>query len=315
VPGDGGLGRDEAPPEVQHFCKPHLAKDWRNAAAPPAHLKARTQASHLSEPLAANRFAPPKAAEPPCRLDPGATAVAAGALAMRLEGLVAARALKNVADMPWFGILEHWAGSVCLLHYATEWPWPHEAKGTCGAQAQGWNLSALTLGPAVGLPGPVVSAAQVAIAARNNHKGYGPVEREGWATCPVRVAERVLDTSATREFSAWLEAFDPALSHACFPPDDHVGDHASDGGATAPRDPLPRLAVSPGSPFHGFFADDPRGPDATLYAWAAAAFRERVRAASADLHQRGFSARHLPPFLSPDCFTRVAPDGFLVVDF
>lgn len=57
-------------------------------------------------------------------------------------------ALKNLADMPWFGILENWGGSLCLLHYATEWRWPIETRAVCGADAENFDWEVLTSGPA-----------------------------------------------------------------------------------------------------------------------------------------------------------------------
>ena len=65
------------------------------------------------------------------------------------------------------------------------------------------------------------------------------------------------------------------------------------------------------SPFAGF-ALDSRGPDATMFNWASAMFEARMQQAAQDLARRGFSLQNPPPFLSPDCFSVPAPDGFKI---
>jgi hypothetical protein len=52
-------------------------------------------------------------------------------------------ALKNLADMPWFGILENWGGSLCLLYYSTQFRWPIETRAVCGADAENFDWEVL----------------------------------------------------------------------------------------------------------------------------------------------------------------------------
>ena len=50
--------------------------------------------------------------------------------------------------MPWFGIQEHWAGSMCLMHHVTKFPWPHESREACGAFAANFDWAKITNGTA-----------------------------------------------------------------------------------------------------------------------------------------------------------------------
>ena len=132
-----------------------------------------------------------------------------------------------------------------------------------------------------------------------------------FSTCPIGVSERLLDLSPTRVFSAWLEENDPTLSSRVFA----LHQPAASGGAATAAAPSPLrkggLAVEPGSPFRGFVEEtDPRGADPALYAWARAAFEARMAAAAERLRELGFDRHRPPPYLSPDCFRRPAPDGF-----
>jgi hypothetical protein len=108
--------------------------------------------------------------------------------------------------------------------------------------------------------------------------------------CPIRIAEAVLArSSATKLFNEWALEHAPDLIEKYFP------------------EKLTRAM----SPFDSH-TPDPRGKDATIYAWGLSVFERRMQHASEDLSQRGYSVTHVPEFLSPDCFSHLAPNGFAI---
>jgi hypothetical protein len=216
--------------------------------------------------------------------------------------LTLSRALKNVLDMPWFGLLEKWAGSVCLLHYATEWQWPAESRAACSPDAHHFEWGALTHGSAARPDDRrrQYSAQEKDDSRKNAHRGVAPSIANNWSVCPIRVAERLLNDSVTAQMDRWLAANAPDLSILVYKGDIRDAENQS------------YLKGDASSPFKGF-PIDPRGADATMYNWALTIFEARMREATKKLARRGFSLEAPPPFLSPDCFLASAPDGFLVV--
>jgi hypothetical protein len=228
--------------------------------------------------------------------------------------------------MPWFGVHEHWTGSLCLLHVATEWSWPQESTVACGSGAEAALEEA---GRAVRLdnhggPPPVVSAAAsssarpsgsapgllAAVDLLRSHRGNAPGTANNWTTCPAAVAEAVLGASPAAAFDDWLEAAEPDLSLRVYPR------KWPPVQPQPPPPPPPDVGVPPPSSGAGGGGSgdrgraDPRGPDAALYAWGLEAFGRRMASAAALLAAQGVDAGHLPPHLSPDCFARPPPDGF-----
>jgi hypothetical protein len=202
-----------------------------------------------------------------------------------------ASALKTLHDMPWFGIKEHWGGSLCLLHYATGFGWPHESLQACGPSIQVIpNHANMTSGSAKNDSPPQWEEVQHFHNAINGHKGQGPDIGNSWSVCPIRIAEAVLArSSATKLFSEWALEHAPALVEKIFP------------------EKLTRAM----SPFDSH-APDPRGKDATVYAWGLSVFERRMQHASEDLSLRGYSFTNVPEFLSPDCFSHFSPNGFAI---
>ena len=162
--------RPPAPVPVTHYCRAKKLISLRQATAlrpfpgiPVNAEPASSMTNQLTRPLSNARSIGPT--EPPCTSARGA------------EG-----AFKNLADMPWFGILEHWAGSVCLLHYVTRFPWPHEDQRACGSSVAGVS-----------------------------HFGGSPNKGNGFSTCPVLTGEKLLGQATNKVFTSWLMENHPDL--------------------------------------------------------------------------------------------------------
>ena len=345
-PSDGAADvRHVAPEPVVRYCPPRAIRhgDPQEGRGP-----ATYQASFIQKPAANSARGTLGAVEAPCVVlpdkrsgspgggdssDPGEAAEHARAL----EGMqVTAGALGTLASMPWFGLLERWVGSVCLFHYATEWPWPNETAASCGSG-----------------PSSAPALEELKHEAFTGHWGRKPGARsksgdraaddsgESWSACPVRAAERYLERSPVRSFAQWAKEHDPDVVRLLFEkptlPSFTGGKQLSAATASKPssasssassikpteRRKEARLSAQVGSPFEGLlgggvFGDQnfSHGPDAVLYGWAEAAFARRVEAAALDLRRRGIclsadgSTVRMPPFLSSECFARPPPDGF-----
>ena len=216
-----------------------------------------------------------------------------------VQGKNVASALKNIADMPWFGVLNHWAGSMCLLHFVTEWRWPSEKRSACGGLAPAINFTALTRGPAMSEAEVYgrTKTSNYQLTKLRGHQGMEPSKLNGNSSCPIHAAEMMLKTSTTRVFSEWILEDIPELVSFLLP-------------TSSPSDENV-VSLDPSSPFCNLIVDS-RGADATLTAWVENAFDYRMRDAARALAEKGYSATNWPSFLSPDCFTKPAPDGFLV---
>ena len=338
---DTGLGRAEAPDEVKKYCKTgQWFATWRvDYRTPP---RSTMQSDWIAGRPATDSHS--GTTPVPCAAvsDNGR-----GANEQRINALYG-NALKGLADMPWFGLLEHWGGSLCLLHHVTKWTWPFESRKACGVLVDSWDLRNFTKGPAaleqiMHMPTGGRAAEErdrvIHLQHSNSHKGSAPSLQNNYSTCPIWVAETLLQDSATHVMSSWLARDFQELSNAVYPltkkelqnmePSSIVGSTHSKNRRAQRRlglidnydDPAPRYVLSPddgeqitndpNSPFADL-KKDARGPDGTVHDWASAAFHRRMHAAAVVLAKQGYSSRNPPAHLSPDCFDRPAPDGFLV---
>ena len=287
---DSGTNRSRAPRIVKRFCPAQFMfgfhEYYEPEELPPTPIAQSMQSGFLGN--------------PPANRNHTGNAAAPSMPDHKIQGPLP-RALKNLMDMPWFGLLDNWAGSMCLLHYATEWPWPSETRAACSPDAELFNWTSLTYGSAA-LPDKrshQYSLKEKDASRKNAHKGTYPSPANNWSVCPIRVAERLLNGSVTAQMDRWLTLRAPDLSHLVYERNnpDSSNELVLEGDES--------------SPFRGFPVDS-RGADTTMYTWAIAIFKARMREASKNLLMHGYSVKNPPLFLSPDCFLASAPDGFLV---
>jgi len=287
---DSGTNRSRAPRIVKRFC--------------PAEFMFGFHEYYIPEEMPLNPVAQSMQSDylgnPPANRNHTGSTVTPSIPGQKIQGPLP-RTLKNLMDMPWFGLLDHWGGSICLLHYVTEWPWPSESRAACSPDAELFNWTSLTYGSAARPDKRTrqYSLKEKGASRKNAHKGAAPSATNGWSVCPIRVAERLLNESVTAQMDRWLTMKAPDLSHLVYERNNPDSRNALflEGGES--------------SLFTGFTVD-PRGADTTMYTWAMTVFEGRMREASKDLSMRKFSFESTPSFLSPDCFLASAPDGFLV---
>ena len=220
---------------------------------------------------------------------------------------IIAHAAHTLIQMPWFGIHEHWAASLCLLHSVTKWPWPYEHQAACGgSDVQSWNFSSYTKGPAALAKSKKSSSDKKTKKplGSQSHMGSSPSRQNNMACCPIRVAEKMVEFSATRSLMLWLDRKFQNISEMI------------DNASQRPR----LLSNKPyGENYSGLFfglnpAAHANDDDETVISWAESIFRYRFSQEARNLAREGYSSDNVPPYLSPDCFAENLFGGQGLVD-